>query len=315
MIKEIQSKIGIIIPTLNEEKSIDLVLNDVEKELKNIDFQIIVVDGKSTDNTVNIAKKHNVHVIFQKNIGYGEALFAGYYYATKELKCEILVTLDADGTYSAKDSIKLISKIDSHDYDYIVGRRLVNSKNMTTSHRFGNKAISWLIRHLLKINLQDTQSGLFAFRSYLMDSLDLEQLGWASNTEMLTKASDLGMVIGSVDISYSPRIGETKGSTISGGLVNLRMIIRMMRDSNPILLQSIFGICLTTLGIIFGLIIFHDFLLIGYVNSPGLALLSALLILAGIQVFSIGLMSDMIKKRQQIRVRFAYHLYYKSENN
>jgi len=315
MIKEIQSKIGIIIPTLNEEKSIGVVLNDIKKELNNIDYQIIVVDGKSTDNTVNIAKKHNVHVIFQKNKGYGEALFAGYYYATRELNCEILVTIDADGTYSAQDSTKLISKIDSHDYDYVVGRRLVSSKNMTTSHRFGNKAISWLIRHLLKINLQDTQSGLFAFRSYLMDSLDLEQLGWASNTEMLTKASDLGMVIGSVDISYSPRIGETKGSTIKGGLVNLQMIIRMMRDSNPILLQGLFGTSLSILGIIFGIIVLQDFVSTGIVNRPNLALLSALFILAGIQVVSIGLMSDMMKKRQQIRIRFPYHLYYKSEND
>ena len=49
------SKIGIIIPTLNEEKSIGLVLTDIEKELKNINYVVIIVDGHSTDNTISIS--------------------------------------------------------------------------------------------------------------------------------------------------------------------------------------------------------------------------------------------------------------------
>ena len=140
------SKIGIIIPTLNEEKSIGVVLEDVKKELKDFNYEIIVVDGKSSDATVLIAKQSGAQVIFQKNKGYGEALFAGYFFANEELDCDILVTLDADGTYSANDCVKIIEKILSLDADYVVGRRKINSQNMTASHRFGNKVISWMIR-------------------------------------------------------------------------------------------------------------------------------------------------------------------------
>jgi len=295
------SKIGIIIPTLNEEKSIGVVLEDVKKELKDFDYEIIVVDGKSSDATVLIAKQSGAQVIFQKNTGYGEALFAGYFFANEELNCDILLTLDADGTYSAKDCVKIIKKILSYDADYVVGRRKTNSKNMTASHRFGNKLISWMIRKFLKINLHDTQSGLFAFRSYLIDNLDLRQTGWAVNTEALTKASDLGMIIDQVDISYSKRIGITKGSTTQAGWVNLQVIIRMIRDSNPLLLIGI------------GISVVYEIYSTGDLKRPNSVVLSALLIIAGIQLFSFGLVADMMKKRQQTRLKKPHNLYEKSE--
>lgn len=304
-------KIGIIIPTLNEEKSIGHVLNDIKNLLSSFSYEIVVVDGRSSDKTVEIAKTANARVIYQKKKGYGEALFAGYVYATKELNCDILVTLDADGTYAAKDSVKIINMIMMHDADYVVGRRSVNSQNMTASHRFGNRVISWLIRNLLKINIHDTQCGLFAFRSYLIDNIDLRQYGWAVNTEMLTKASDLGMIISETNISYSERIGATKGNTIRGGLVNLQVILRMMRDSNPLLLFSLMGLALTSSGIWVGVIVVSTYLETGIVTRPNLTLLSALLIIAGIQLFSMGMMADMMRKRQQYRIKMPHNLYNK----
>ena len=96
-----KSKIGIIIPTLNEEKSIGLVMNELKRELGQFDCMIIVVDGRSTDRTISVAKENGAEVIYQKNKGYGDALIAGYFYAARELQCDILVTIDADGTYSA----------------------------------------------------------------------------------------------------------------------------------------------------------------------------------------------------------------------
>ena len=128
-------KIGIVIPALNEEKSIGHVIKDLKNELQKLDFEIIVVDGRSSDKTVSISKELGVKVIIQKNKGYGEALYAGYFYAVNELNRTIIVTMDADGTYSAKDCVKIIKKLISFDADYVVGKRLVNSENMTFSHR------------------------------------------------------------------------------------------------------------------------------------------------------------------------------------
>lgn len=306
-------KIGIVIPTLNEEKSIGNIINDLKKELAMYSYQIIVVDGKSSDSTVSISKEMGVDVITQKNKGYGEALFAGYFYAVNELKCQILVTIDADATYSAKDCAKIINKIISFDADYVVGKRLVNSKNMTLSHRMGNKIISWAIRNFLNINIADTQSGLFGFRSYLTDNINLGQSSWAINTELLTKSSELGMIVDEVDISYSARVGETKINTIKAGLINLQMIIRMIRDFKPLLFLGSLGGSLMGVGIIVGSIVIYDFYATGGIHHPNSAILSALLVMAGIQVFSLGLVADMFRKKQQIKLKFAHNLYRKDQ--
>lgn len=311
MSSDSNSKIGVIIPTLNEQESIGLMITSLKKELTEFDYKIIIVDGKSSDRTVEIAKQQGSDVIYQKTKGYGEALFAGYFYATHELNCDILITIDADGTYSAKDCVKVIEKIKSHDADYVVGSRKVNSENMTTSHRIGNKVISWAIRTFLNIELKDTQSGLFGFRSYLTDNIDVGQTGWAVNTELLTKASDLGMIVDEIDISYAPRIGETNVNTIQAGLVNLQMIIRMMRDYKPMQILGSIGIGLIGLGIISGSIVLYDYFKTGIIHHQNVALLGVLLIMTGIQVFSLGLVADMMRKKQQVKLKFAHNLYRK----
>jgi len=306
-----RSKIGIIIPTLNEEKSIGLVINELKRELGQFDCMIIVVDGRSTDRTISVAKENGAEVIYQKNKGYGDALIAGYFYAARELQCDILVTIDADGTYSAKDCLKVITKIESLTADYVVGRRLANSKNMTFSHRIGNRIISWLIRNFLDINIRDTQSGLFGFRSYLTENIDLGQVKWAINTELLTKATELGMTVDEVDISYSERIGETKSNTIRGGLTNLQMIIRMIRDFKPLLILGSLGAALLGVGIIFGSIVLYDFFKTGTIHHSSSAVLSALLVISGIQLFSLGLVADMLRRKQQTKLKLAHNLYTK----
>lgn len=305
------NKIALVIPALNEEDSIGLVIKDIQKELTGLDYAIVVVDGNSKDKTISISKELGANVIRQKNKGYGEALFAGYFYASQELACDILITLDADSTYSAKDCIKIINKIMSYEADYVVGQRIVNSKNMSLSHRFGNWVISWAIRKFLKINLRDTQSGLFGFRSYLIENISLKQNGWAVNTEMLTKASDLGMIIEKADVSYAERIGRTNVNTILTGFTNLQIIFRMVRDYHPILILGLVGLAMIFLGFLIGISILSDYITSGKTHQPTLAIFTAILVVAGTQIFSLGLVADMMKNRQQTKLKLSHNLYKK----
>lgn len=305
-------KISVIIPALNEEKSIGMVIEKVKDALKDSKFDVVVVDGRSTDKTVEIALQKNAKVIYQKKLGYGNALFAGYMYSIEELNSDILVTIDADDTYEPNDILKLIEPIITNSADYIVGRRKVSSKSMTTSHRFGNKVISHLIRKLLHVNLNDTQCGLFAFRSELIQNIDFfTTFGWAINTELLTRAAESGMNIEQVDVSYHSRISETKVNTIKAGAINLAIILRMMRDSEPLMLLGIIGVIFMSIGVIFGSFVLVDFFETGIVNRPNLAVLSAMLIITGLQIFLFGLVADMVKRRQQKRLRFTHNFYSK----
>lgn len=298
------TKISIVIPTLNEERAIGDVIEQIKENLEGYLFEIVVVDGRSTDKTAEIASQHNAKVIFQRKKGYGDALLAGYLYSIEELNADILVNLDADGTYDPNDIPKLIDKILSNEADYIVGKRRVSSESMKPSHIIGNKIISFLIQNLLRVEISDTQSGLFAFRSYLIKNVESwSTIGWALNTELLTKAVENDMIIGEVEISYHPRIGIAHNTTIGGGIANLSVIIRMLRDSQPLRFLGIIGIGILAIGLILGSVVFYDYIITGIVHKPYSALLSVMFILIGIQIFSLGMVADMIKARNRKRIR------------
>ena len=121
------------------------------------------------------------------------------------------------------------------------------------------------------------------------------------------------MIVDEVNISYSERIGETKISTIKAGLINLQMIIRMIRDFKPLLFLGSMGASLMGLGLIVGSVVVYDFFTTGGIHHPNSAILSALLVMAGIQVFSLGLVADMFRKKQQVKLKFAHNLYRKDQ--
>jgi len=303
------SKIVVIIPTLNEASGIATVINNVKEAFEGFNYEILVVDGRSTDDTVNIAKSCGARVIYQRRKGYGNALLAGCIYGVEKLASDILVTIDADGSYDPHDCPKLIRKILSHESDYVVGRRRRNAKSMSVSHRFGNWLISWLVRRLLHVQISDTQSGLFAFRSELIDNVDIRASGWAVNTEMLKRAAELNMVIDEVEVSYSERIGRTKLNTFNAGLTNILVILQMMRDTEPLLLLGIVGLLFLIAGGAIGSYVIAAWLSVGTLTNTGLALLSALLVVTGVQLISLGLIADMMKKRQRQSLRLLHNYY------
>jgi len=308
-------KICVIIPTLNEEKGVGKVIDDIKQSLKDYDFEIVISDGRSNDKTVEISKEHGANVIFQKGIGYGDALLSGYLFSIEKFDADILINLDADETYEPKDMPKFLDEVISKKSDYIVGKRKVSSKNMKVSHIIGNRIISSLVRNLLHVKVSDTQCGLFAFRSYLIKNIqNWGTPGWALNTELLTKAAEYGMKIKEIETEYHPRAGTAHNTTIAGGIANLSVILRMLRDSQPLLLMGSIGSFLIGLGILFGLMLVSDYLNLGEIYRPHTATLSGVLVIAGIQILTLGLVADMIKRTRLKRIapRSNYFLKHKS---
>ena len=103
-----KSEIAIVIPTLNEEKGISSTIKTIKQSLDGkFSYEILVVDGLSTDKTVEIAKSLGAKVIRQRRSGYGDALQAGFYYVDTQMNSLITVMIDADGTYEPKDIEKM----------------------------------------------------------------------------------------------------------------------------------------------------------------------------------------------------------------
>ena len=119
--------LSVVVPTLNEEKNIAKVLQDLKKHVKTT----IVVDDGSTDNTFEIAKKHADIVIKHPiNTGKGIALKTGFK-AALELNQDIIITIDADGQHDTSDIPKLINELKTNDLDMVIGSRekRANTKN------------------------------------------------------------------------------------------------------------------------------------------------------------------------------------------
>lgn len=214
--------ISIILPTLNEEKSIQKVIEEIFKtQISNL--EIIVVDGGSLDNTVRIARKMNVKAISIPSSRYGSAIKAGIRISSGK----IVVTMDSDYTYPAKFIPNLIEPLLKDKTDMVLGNRLkrINTQSMNCIHIFGNQMISALFYIFYQKRIKDTQTGFRAFKKGVFEELKIKSGTVFFCTEMLIKALKSKLKIAEYPINYRPRIGSSKLSPLKDGLIILLKMI------------------------------------------------------------------------------------------
>ena len=301
--------IVVVIPTLNEEDGISQTISSIKESLGGkYRFKIVVVDGLSTDRTVKVASSMGAKVIRQRRRGYGDALQAGFYFVDVRLKTTVIVMIDADGTYEPRDIANMAEIIISGQADFVIGNRFANMKKeaMTRTNRMGNKILSLVARKLLKIKVSDSQCGLRAFRSDLASIFYNSTMGMPFATEMLTAIKTYHIRIKEIPTSYYKRVGDTKLNPIQDGGRILATIIRLVRDTRPLFFFGILGLFMISLGIYFGIDVLIEYLKTHIVAKIPTTILSVLLIVLGVQSISLGLISDLIKnKNQDKRVFFS----------
>ena len=199
-------KVSIIIPALNEEKSIAITIDKIPKGLikkMGYDLEIIVVDGGSKDKTREIAVKKGAKVIVELRKGYGRAYITGFKYA----KGDIIITGDADGTYPFEITPLLIFLIEKYGFDFVSTNRfaLYEPGAWMPINFVGNKLISFLQFLLFRIRFKDSQSGMWCFRSHLLKCMNLMSQGMEFSSEIKIEAARCTKKIAEVPIKYSRR--------------------------------------------------------------------------------------------------------------
>ncbi|MBN2420521.1 MAG: glycosyltransferase family 2 protein, partial [Deltaproteobacteria bacterium] len=135
-------RISVIIPALNEEKSIPLVINDLPKDIVD---EIIVVDNRSSDNTATAAKESGARVVKEETKGYGAACQKGI--ACSE-SSDIIVILDADYSDYPDRICQILDPILEQGFDMVLGSRVLGDAekgSMTLPQVFGNRLATFLI--------------------------------------------------------------------------------------------------------------------------------------------------------------------------
>jgi glycosyltransferase involved in cell wall biosynthesis len=249
--KRSAARIAIVIPTLNECEAVGKVVGSVKQVMDGYDCLVLVVDGHSIDGTDEIAKDMGAEVIYQRGKGYGDALKTGFSYARKRLDAKVIVMMDADLTYDPKHIPALVAPILKDEADMVVGNRFAGMQKgaMPFVNRVGNNVLSLVAKLALGLNVYDTQSGMRAFTSELLESMNLVAVGMPLAMEILAEARSVDARIREVPISYRPRVGETKLNPIKDGGRILGITTRLMFDIRPLLFFGIIGTVLGVMGL------------------------------------------------------------------
>ena len=187
--RENQKLISIILPVYNEENTIRTIL---EKLPKNELIEIIVVDDRSKDNSLNEIKKvrynGDIHIFEHKfNQGYGKALLTGI----RHSKGDIIITMDSDGQHRTEDIINLLKPVLNGDADITIGSRYKGTFNykLPVATRLGEALLEIIIRLLFGQKIKNNQCGFRALNRKTIDIFEnIRFNGYAFTTELILQA-------------------------------------------------------------------------------------------------------------------------------
>ena len=222
--KEVSGKprVTVLICTLNEAATISYVLAKVPPWV----HEILLVDGHSTDGTVDIARqlRPDIRVFYQPGKGKGDALK----YGIQNASGDIIVTLDADGQTDPEEMPKFVEPLLT-GYDWVKGSRLTHGRppNMPRHRWFGNKVLAITSNILHGTRYTDICSGYNAFWKKAFQHLNLDYDGFEMEQQMLVKVKKAGLKVAEVACHDPGRMGGvTKINDTKQGFIDWFTIIR-----------------------------------------------------------------------------------------
>ncbi len=298
--------LSIVIPLLNEEKNVPLLYEKLLETLNEMGrtFELIFVDDGSTDLTFKVLsdlheKDERVHIIrFTRNFGKSGGYAAGFDMAAGN----IIVTMDGDLQDDPTDIPKVIEQIDA-GFDLVVGWKTEGADPVA-----GKSLPSWIFNRvsarLTGLKIHDMNCPFKAYRSHVAKSISRELHGELFRYQPLLARRD-GYTIKEVTVQNLPRVhGETKYgfSKFLRGFLDLLTVVFLTKfTSRPLHLFGTIGLLSSGLGslIIVALYVQKIFWGVGVGNYLPLFLLSILMVIFGAQIFSIGLVSEMIAMKDK----------------
>ena len=214
--------VTVLICALNEEESLPHVLPKIPSGVN----EVLVVDGGSTDRTVDIARqlRPDIRILHQSGKGKGDAIKFG----VRESRGDIIIQLDADGATDPDDIVRFIEPL-LHGFDLVKGSRFMRGRppSMPIHRWVGNKVLAWTFNVLHGTHYTDVCSGYSAFWRRAFLSLDLTLDSFEMEQEALVKAAKAGFKVAEVFHHDNGRIGGvSKISDVKQGLIDWWIIIR-----------------------------------------------------------------------------------------
>ena len=298
----VKKMLSLVIPIFNEEDSIIILNEKILKALKGYNFEIIYVDDSSSDSSREVIKSINkkkvILVELSKNYGQSLALAAGFDIA----KGDYIITLDGDLQNDPNDILPMLNKAVEGDWDIVTGIRVKRKDSIIKT--IPSRIANFIIRTLTRLNISDQGCALKVFKKETAKSLNL----YGEMHRFINLAAYLdGARITEVPVTHNPRkYGYSKyGLGRIFKVINDLLLILFQKKflQKPIYFFGSIGIIIFSTGSILSLYFFVIRIMGQDIWGRPLLILSIMLVVIGIQIFSIGITYDLMMKT-----------YYESQN-
>lgn len=220
--------IWVIMPALDEAENLDELLPRLPAEILGHPVRALVVDDGSTDDTVEVARRHGAAVVRMPfNAGGGAALRAGFD-AALALDARYIVTMDADGQHDPGELPALLEPLTANELDLVIGSRIMGAhERVSVSRSLGIRLFSRVINALVGTRITDCSSGYRAIRADVLARLRLIQEQYHT-AEMIIDTAKRGYRIGERPIVIRRRSHghSKKGRDFVYGFFFLRTIVK-----------------------------------------------------------------------------------------
>lgn len=285
--------IAVLVPTLNEGKGIEEVLDAVPEEVSGKKTKIYIIDGGSTDGTVEKAEEKDAEIISQRmEGGKGEAVRQ----ALREIDAEYYVMIDGDATYDPAEMEKLMAPILAGRAEHVIGRRKPVEKGaLNRLNSLGNKAFNLMTRFLTGREVTDMLSGYRAFTKKSLERTSYSRPGFGIETEMTVSVLENNIPFEEVEVSYYRREGSSKLSPFRDGWRIAKTLAWTVRDLNPLKFFLLAAGVVLVIAIYPSFLTWEEKIVTGRVQSLGPIVFSAMLYILALQLVIFGMLADQMK--------------------
>jgi glycosyltransferase involved in cell wall biosynthesis len=294
-------KLSLVIPCLNEEETIGMVVRKGVESLRELGIkgEVLVSDNGSTDQSKIIAEREGARVVNCFKKGYGNALRFGF----EKAEGEFVIMGDADDSYDFGDIKAFVENLDS-GYDLVMGTRLkgkIEKGAMPFLHRhLGTPVLTFILNLFFRTRISDCNCGMRAFTKKAWRKMNLSSEGMELASEIIIKAGILELSIKEIPIKFykDKRKRPPHLRSWRDGWRHLRYMLLF----SPNYLFLVPGGVLVSVGLgMLVMLFFNSITILGHTLGYHFALLASLLSILGFQLFSMGIYAKAYAFNQELK--------------
>lgn len=289
-------KLSVVVPVMNEEENVRLLINKIREALKNQSYEIILVDDGSNDKTTEIIKEE-MHsdlklIVFSKNFGQTSAMAAGI----KAAEGDFIITMDGDLQNDPADIPMMLEELKNRQVDVVAGIRR-NRKDNVFIRKIPSKIANFLIRRMTGETVTDNGCSLRIYKANVAKSL---KLYGELHRFIYILAKMEGAKIAEVEVNHHPRLyGKSKYGLERTFKVmsDLLLIVFFKRYfQKPIHLFGGLGLLSFFLGMLINLYFLVEKILGQDIWGRPLLLLGIIMTIGGIQLVTTGFIAEIMMR-------------------